>query len=129
MLPASACILCVDEDPKVVALRGTLLSIAGYEVVTATNVEGALRLLREHRINLVITEHLQPDSEFEEFIGAVKQHRRDVPILLYTALSEPPEGIGQVDRILAKGMNPADFLSEVASLVVKARSQSAGSGS
>ena len=120
-VPDKATILCVDEDARILSLRAALLSIAGYEVVTAADTEVALQLLASRHIDLVVTEYIQTSGGWQEFAGALKVHKPEVPILLYTALPEPPEGFRHADRLLAKGMNPSEFLSEIADLIAKSR--------
>jgi DNA-binding NtrC family response regulator len=119
-LPTSLNILCVDNDPKILALRAALLSIAGYEVLTAIDSESALQVFEANCIDLVITEYFET-GDWEKLAGAMKMRKPEVPILLYTLAQDPPEGFPWVDQVLVKGMNPPEFLSEVAKLITKSQ--------
>lgn len=117
----SARILCVDEDHKVLALRKTLLSIAGYDVLTAISADSALAILRESAVDLVITEYLPVNDSTQSFLAAIKRQNPGTPVLLYSAASDYPDGAEHADLLLAKGMHPDDFLAQVALLITKRR--------
>ena len=49
-------ILCVDDDPDVVALKRNILEQAGYEVTTCISAEGAIREIQRVAFDGVITD-------------------------------------------------------------------------
>ena len=49
-------ILCVDDDPGVVALKRTILEQAGYEVTTCISAEEAIREIQRVAFDGVVTD-------------------------------------------------------------------------
>ena len=98
-----------------------LLSIAGYQVLTATEGESALRIFTENHVDLVITDQLLPGRTGGQIASEMKRLRPDVPIILYTGLQDLPPGSEHADVILVKGINPPEFLAAIAKLVMKPR--------
>jgi len=49
-------ILCVDDDPGVVALKRTILEQAGYEVTTCISAEDAIREIQRVAFDGVVTD-------------------------------------------------------------------------
>ena len=110
-------ILCVDDETTGLTARRLLLSIAGYTVLTATSCNNALKLFGCNHVDLVITDHLLPDSTGAELASEMKRRKPEVPILLLTGLVELPPGYEDVDLRLTKGMTPPEFLAEIAKLL------------
>jgi CheY-like chemotaxis protein len=120
-LSSPTVILCVDDEPTVLALRQVLLSIAGYKVLSATNGESALRLFTLNHVDLVITDQLLPGRSGGQVASEMKRLKPEVPIILYTGLLELPPGAEHADLVLVKGMTPPQFLGAIAELVAKSR--------
>jgi two-component system, NtrC family, response regulator len=110
-------ILCVDDDPNALFVRRLLLSIAGYEVLTASSVETAQGLFACNHVDLMITDHLLPDGTGAELVLQMKRVQPKASVVLLTAWAETPPGYDRADRLLNKGVTPEDFLREVASLL------------
>jgi CheY-like chemotaxis protein len=77
-------ILLVDDDPLIHDTLSQLLAIQGHEVVGALNGRQALAQLRIHRIDVVVTDVLMPESDGLE---VVQQVRRDHPDIAVIAIS------------------------------------------
>jgi len=99
--------------------RRLLLSIAGYTVLTATSCESAIKLFACNHVDLVITDHLLPDSTGAELASGMKRLKPEVPIVLLTGLVDLPPGYDDVDLLLTKGLTPQDFLGNIAKLLSK----------
>jgi response regulator RpfG family c-di-GMP phosphodiesterase len=121
-------VLCVDDEANILMLRHMLLSIAGYNVLTATHAEEALRLFRCNCVDLVITDQLLLGTTGTELAAQMKLFKPFVPIVLITGLIDPPLEVGNVDLLLSKGMNPPDFLAAVAKLISNSRSRAGSAG-
>ena len=121
-------ILCVDDETTGLTARRLLLSIAGYTVLTATSCNNALKLFGCNHVDLVITDHLLPDSTGAELASEMKRLKPEVPIVLLTGLVDLPPGYGDVDLLLTKGMTPPEFLADVAKLLAKSPSSENGNG-
>jgi hypothetical protein len=55
----------------------------------------------------------------------MKRLKPQVPIILYTGISERPDGTQDADLVLCKGMTPPEFLGAIASLLANSRSGNA----
>jgi CheY-like chemotaxis protein len=112
-------ILCVDDETTGLMARRLLLSIAGYTVLTATSCHSAIKLFACNHVDLVITDHLLPDSTGAELASEMKRLKPEVPIVLLTGLVDLPPGYEDVDLLLTKGLTPQDFLADIAKLLSK----------
>ena len=99
-------ILIVDDDPDIRLLLDFNLSSVGYEVLEATNGAEALDIIKEHTVNLVITDLTMPVMDGYELIRTLKEspETSKIPVLMLTAREE--------ERVSRKGMadQPDDYL-------------------
>ncbi len=109
-------VLCVDDDPAGLMARRLILSIAGYDVLSAASGEAALRTLRSSHVDLVITDHFLPGFAGAEIMVLMKQMKPEVLIVLLTATPALPPGAELADLILIKGIAPPEFLNAIAKL-------------
>ncbi|HBH04166.1 MAG TPA: response regulator [Candidatus Rokubacteria bacterium] len=77
-------ILVVDDEPDICELLREILEGAGHEVRVASEGAGALRALREHPADLLITDIFMPGKEGLETIMEI---RRDFPQVRVVAMS------------------------------------------
>ena len=89
----AAVILCIDDEPIVLMVRGLVLSQAGYQPVLANTAKEALELFASRRIDLVITDHLLPGQSGAQLAADLKRIRPDIPVMLLSGLPEPPERV------------------------------------
>jgi len=110
-------VLCIDGDSTVLAWRQLLLSIAGYEVRTATNGNSAIELFGSHPIDLVVIGSSFPDQSWLLLAGKIKRLDLKVPIvILNTGCEKLPKGIDG-DVIFRSGATAAHFLATLAKLM------------
>jgi CheY-like chemotaxis protein len=90
------------------------LTSEGFEVITASRGSEALWQVRDRLPDLIITDYSMPAMTALELCQRLRtsQHTRAIPIILYTALSVPPEPF-LYDRTFTK---PAD-LDRIASQI------------
>ena len=113
----TAVILCVDDEPIVLKVRGLVLTQAGYEPVLANTAKEALELFASLKVDLVITDHLLPGQSGVQLAAELKRIKPEVPIMLLSGLPEPPEGLDHVDAYLTKGGSVPEFLEQVTRLL------------
>lgn len=70
MKPAPLSILSIDDDPLILKVLEDLVTRSGYESVTTTSAEEALRYALDRRFAVVIADHNMPDM-----LGADLLHR------------------------------------------------------
>ena len=110
-------ILCIDDAEIALRVRKLLLTIAGYDVVTAASGEEGLELLKRDAVDLVIADHFLTDKTGTEIAGEMKTIKPHVPILIVSAASDIPEGIEFADGFLPKGESPEVLLETIARLL------------
>lgn len=81
-------ILYADNDQDMLETRAEGLTRAGYEVVKSLSPEGALRLLEERQVDLVVTDlRLVDDNDSWDRTGLMvyrKAEEKGVPAILCT---------------------------------------------
>ena len=105
-LPAGSArpvILCIDDAEIALRVRRLVLTIAGYEVVTAASGEEGLEVFKREAVDLVIADHFLTDKTGTEIAHEMKAIKPQVPILIVSAASDTPEGIEFADEFLPKG--------------------------
>ena len=102
-LPVAGTILCVDDEPDVVAILDWFLTREGFGVITADSGEEALLQLRQRLPDFIITDQSMPGISGLELCRQLRERRETcrIPIILYTALSLPAVS-GLYDRTFLK---------------------------
>ena len=86
MLPASKeQILIIDDEANLRRVLAAQLGREGYEVHTAEDGEKGLALLREHHIDLVITDLRMPKVDGMEVLRQALQMDPNLPVVIITA--------------------------------------------
>jgi DNA-binding NtrC family response regulator len=80
-----ASILIVEDEAKMQRLLQLSLAEEGYTTQAASDAELGLRLLRQTKFDLVITDLKLPGMDGLEFLQAVKRTDAQVPVVLMTA--------------------------------------------
>lgn len=119
-------VLCVDDDPAGLMARRLVLSIAGYDVVTACSGDAALRILCSSHVDLVITDHFLPGFAGAEIMVLMKQMKPELLIVLLTATPVLPPGAELADLVLIKGIAPPEFLDAIAKLAERRHGSAEG---
>jgi two-component system, OmpR family, alkaline phosphatase synthesis response regulator PhoP len=122
-LPLSDTIVVADDSMTILAMTSSRLERAGYDIVTATRGDDALRLVQETRPRLVLLDVEMPGLDGVE----VAQHIRadeslaGVFIVLLTSLSEESHvarGMAAgADAYLTKPFSPQDLQTQVEALI------------
>lgn len=121
-------VLCVDDEPLGLAVRKAVLEQAGYCVYAASSSDEALRLFAAENFDLVISDHLLPDTTGTRTAMLMKLAHPDVPILILSGLPDTPEGMEFADGFLCKGKPVPILLATVAKLLGRVSAASASAG-
>jgi two-component system alkaline phosphatase synthesis response regulator PhoP len=120
-------ILVADDSATILAMVSTRLSRAGYQIVTATRGDDALRLAREYQPQLALLDVEMPGLDGVE---VTRQIRADdelagTLVVLLTGLSDESEvaaGLAAgADAYLTKPFSPQDLQTQVEKLIGAAR--------
>jgi DNA-binding response OmpR family regulator len=82
MLPEKKQVLIVDDEPNLRKILSAQLSRDGYDVLTAEDGEKGLAALREHHIDLVITDLKMPKVDGMTLLREALREARNVRMLI-----------------------------------------------
>jgi DNA-binding response OmpR family regulator len=85
-------ILIVDDEPDAVELLQEFLISKGYEVLTASGGEEALRKVKEERPHLILLDVRMPGMSGLDVLRQVRQFDREVGVIMVTAVNEEETG-------------------------------------
>jgi two-component system cell cycle response regulator len=118
-------ILVLDNTADNRRLMCRILNPAGYTVVAADTVSGAMALAHQQRVDLIISDlHLDGESGYD-FLRAVKNHPdlRSIPFLFLSSTSMAEVELARALRagatkFLSRPIDPARLLAEIESCLV-----------
>jgi nitrogen regulation protein NR(I) len=85
MLPEKKQVLIVDDEPNLRKILSAQLSRDGYDVLTAEDGEQGLQALREHHIDLVITDLKMPKVDGMTLLREALREDPELPVVMITA--------------------------------------------
>lgn len=82
-------ILVVDDSPSILTMLGVVLRESGYQVHEASSGLGALKVLEQYAVDLVLTDLLMPGMDGVELIREIRRLPacKTVPIIMLTTQS------------------------------------------
>lgn len=116
-------ILAVDDSAENLELIRALLSVAGYEVVTASNGEEALVIVEKESPDLILLDAMMPKMDGFQVCSVLKskEETRLIPIILVTPVDESECKVrgfeAGVDDFLQRPINSVELLARVKCLV------------
>ncbi len=84
-------VLLVDDDPGIREVtRISLETTMGWQVLTASSGDEALRLAGEEEFNVILLDVMMPDMDGAETFARLRAHEqsRAIPVVLLTAKSQ-----------------------------------------
>src|SRR5271166_4037183 len=85
MLPERKQVLIVDDEPNLRKILSAQLSRDGYDVLTAEDGEQGLAQLREHHIDLIITDLKMPKVDGMTLLKTALEEDAEMPVVIVTA--------------------------------------------
>ncbi len=85
-------VLIVDDEPDAVELLQEFLSAKGYDILTASNGEDALRLVKTERPHLILLDVRMPKMDGLEVLRQVREIDQEVGVIMVTADNEEETG-------------------------------------
>lgn len=115
----SQCVLVVDDDREIVKAISLLLEREGYAVLKAYDGYGALELVMDSRVQLLIVDIMMPRLDGLSAVLKIRE-KKNLPIIVLSAKSE------DTDKILGLSMGADDYVTKPFNpmeLVARVRSQ------
>ena len=118
-----ATILCVDDDPVILELHGTLLRSKGYEVFTAPDGPTGIALTRLHRIDAVVLDFNMAGMDGHEVAQVLRKEQPTLPVVILSGYpDETPESLRWfADVLLHKGDGPLSLLLAIEKILKDGR--------
>ncbi len=85
MLPEKQQVLIVDDEPNLRKILSAQLSRDGYDVLTAEDGEQGLQMLKDHHIDLVITDLKMPKVDGMGLLREALREDSELPVVMITA--------------------------------------------
>ena len=116
-----ATVLVVDDDVKLLKMLRRTLVYEGFDVVTATDGQGALEQVDTQRPDVVVLDWLMPGLDGIQVIERLRATHDETMVLMLTArdaIEDRVEGLESgADDYLVKPFAPAELLARVHALL------------
>jgi CheY-like chemotaxis protein len=113
---ATQSILIVDDEFGLAEMLREMLREFGFHVTLAINGRLALEMLKEGKVDLVLTDMMMPVMDGAELAAAMRNdpQYRDIPIIMMTSLpTARPQSHGLFDAVLRKPFTPELLLDTI----------------
>jgi len=125
MTTAKECILIVDDSESTLEVLKRNLTTAGYQIFTASGVSGAIEILEQTRLDLVITDLKMPNVSGMDLVRHIHENFRDTEVMMITGYPSIEGAVEAVktgaEEFLAKPFTDTELLSAVKRVLDKAR--------
>jgi len=102
-------ILLIDDDPLVAFTVERMLQGAGHTIVRATDGEKGIKILKDGKVDLVITDIIMPVKEGIETIREIREHDAKIPVI---AVSGGGHGSGGNYLRMAQALGATEVLAK-----------------
>ncbi len=125
MTTVKECILIVDDSESTLEVLKRNLTTAGYQIFTASGVSGAIEILEQTRLDLVITDLKMPNVSGMDLVRHIHENFRDTEVMMITGYPSIEGAVEAVktgaEEFLAKPFTDTELLSAVKRVLDKAR--------
>jgi len=113
-----ASILCVDDDPDMVALKKQIHESAGHRVTACLSTEQAVHALSDQTFDAVVTDWRLGDGLGRDVVQSAKAHA-SVPVIVVSGFVTEAFQAAEplADLYLEKPVNPQELLKVLETLL------------
>lgn len=115
--PFRGSVLLVDDIEPLLRSLSRHLRDAGFDVFPCTSAQSALEFLAEHSVDVVVSDIAMPGMDGIELLRQVREHERDLPVVLMTGSPTVDTATRAIDfgavKYLIKPFEISDLLSAV----------------
>jgi len=123
-------VLIVDDSVSTLEVLKRNLAAAGYQVFTAQSVSGAIEILDQTRLDLVITDLKMPNVSGMDLVRHVRENFRDTEVMMITGYPSIEGAVEAVktgaEEFLAKPFTDTELLAAVERVLDKAKVHRSG---
>jgi len=121
----SAHLLLLEPDPLVAKMLAFLIGESGYRTTTLPDPRGALPLLAEHSVDLILLDATLPHIDGFTLCTALRRAHPDVPVIFLSARCVVADRVAGLqagaDDYLAKPCEPAELLARIQAVLRRYR--------
>lgn len=93
-------IVIVDDEDMVLTSLSSLLSLeTEYDVESFTSPKEALSYVREHDVDIVLSDYLMPEMDGITFLAQVREVRPEVPRIILTGYADKENAIKAINEV------------------------------
>jgi two-component system, cell cycle response regulator CpdR len=112
-----ATILIVDDEPGILEVTAEALADSGYELLLAGDSQSALALLRDHEVDLLLTDIVMPGMDGIELAKRAAERNGALKIMFITGFAavalHPASGAPKQAKVLSKPFHLREIVVEV----------------
>lgn len=82
---STSTIMVVEDDSELAEALTDTLQLAGYNVISQSDGEDALKALDQHSVDLVVSDIHMPRMDGQKLLKRIKSKQADLPVMLMTA--------------------------------------------
>ena len=113
-------VVCIEDEPEMIALVRLILGRRGFDVVGANGGVEGLEAVRRERPNLILLDLMMPDMDGWEVYQRIKadEELRQIPVIVVTAKAQSIDKvlglhIAKVDDSITNPFGPQELLESV----------------
>lgn len=118
-------ILIVDDEADLVKVIATLLSKAGYEVITAGNGRDGLRVFYAEHPDLIVLDLIMPEMDGLTMCQRIREVNEHVPVVMLTAQGREEDIVAGLevgaDEYITKPFKAQELLARLAAILRRQR--------
>lgn len=117
-------ILIVEDDTFILEMYATKLLNFGYEVLTATDGDEALKIVKDKKPDFILLDLILPSVDGFDVLKAVRKNpkSKSIPVILLTNLGERKDvekglKLGADDYLIKAHFTPSEVIEKIQNLL------------